>query len=458
MANTTYLALTPSGFAVSKADNPSALLQVAMTGNYVFDNNVEMTVRATDTKTVMDASNPLDNLIFTIDFKDKIDGSLITSLTGRAYVGGGIEALEAAYPQRFDYIAKMLDFYGAMDSEGDFFDVVETRYTASSKAAIISALTTAKALNAMNAYRVQEATLAVPATSNDADLTPEQVRKALVKANNRPNYIVQANINDLAMTEAAISVMDALNIHMFIDVGELTDAKQVAAFAQTIATDDHRIRILWNPNKSRPSNATSVLARKKWRPCVGDYLAKHLLRNAIVDNNGIPAIHIPVAGYNFPLPFTGMQQLDGVNLDEEAQNILAEAGVIVVLNERYQNRTRWIYGDVLTQRNSDTSALRLANAAEIETYTGNMVIDIVKMHLLSPMSDYLNNAYRDCRLFLDACVARGLLQPSQDLGGQYYALELTPRADKPFEAVNVKFARRPEGAVRQAYLETTINK
>ena len=83
-----------------------------------------------------------------------------------------------------------------------------------------------KALNAMNAYRVQEAILAVPATGSDTDLTPEQVRQALLKANNRPNYIVQANISDLAMTEAAISVMDALNIHMFIDVGELPRASQ----------------------------------------------------------------------------------------------------------------------------------------------------------------------------------------------------------------------------------------
>lgn len=147
-----------------------------------------------------------------------------------------------------------------------------------------------------------------------------------------------------------------------------------------------------------------------------------------------------------------------VNLDEEAQNALAKAKVIVVLNENYGNESRWIYGDVLTQRDSDTSALRLANAAEIETFTANMVIDIIKRHMLTPMSNFLQNAYDDCVAFLDACVSAGLLGRSEQLGGLYYALSIVPREDKPFEAVDVKFARRPEGAVRQAYLETTINK
>lgn len=456
--NTIYLALTNSGLKLSTTDDASALLQIAMTGNYVFDNNAELVVKITDDKTATDPSDPLNNLIFSLTLQDKIDGSEITQVQGRVYVGGGIEALEEDYPKRFDYIARKLDFVGATDSKDDFFDVVETRYDITQASQIVDALNAAKLINAMSAYRIKQVTLPILATSNDTDLTGEAVRKALLKSDDVPNYLVMAGIGDLVMIESVIAAMDSLNIHLFIDVGELTDWRSVAAFAQSIASDDHRIRILWNPNKSRPSNATTILARKKWRPCVGDYLAKHLLRNAIVDSNGIPAFHVPIAGYNFPVTFTGMSQLDSVDLNEEAQNALADAGVIVVMNERFQNRTRWIYGDVLTQRNSDTSALRLANAAEIETYTANGVIEIIKMHLLSNMPDFLDKAYRDCTRFLDACIARGLLRRAEQLNGKHYALEITPRADKPFEAVVVKFARSPVGAVRQAYLETTINK
>ncbi|WP_410472124.1 hypothetical protein ACGTJS_11130 [Faucicola mancuniensis] len=454
---TLYLALTKQGFTLSYTDTPDALAVVAMLGDYVFDNNCQMTVKVTDTKDGSNPDDPLNNLVFTLDISDKIDDKKITSLTGRLYVGGGIEALEQNYPQKLSYITKKLDFYGALDGENDFFDVVETRYQKDKADEIVAKLKEVGVFNLLNSYRISKKVVAIPATPNDTDLTAEQVRVALTKAV-KPSYFILANIDDLPMIDAVMSVMDKFNNHLFIDVGEISDYQQVVAFVDSLALADHRVRVLWNPNLSHPNNATTVLARKKWRPCVGDYLALHLLRNARRNSQGIPPINIPVAGYAFPLNFKGMKQMATVNLDEEAQNALAKAKVIVVLNENYGNESRWIYGDVLTQRDSDTSALRLANAAEIETFTANMVIDIIKRHMLTPMSNFLQNAYDDCVAFLDACVSAGLLGRSEQLGGLYYALSIVPREDKPFEAVDVKFARRPEGAVRQAYLETTINK
>lgn len=460
MNDTIYLALTAAGFAISKTDNPAALAQIAMTGNYVFDNNTQLSVRVTDTKETTTPDDPLNNLVFKLSFKDKIDGSVITEMTGKVFAGGGIDALEAAYSQDFTYITQKLDFYGAMDSEDDFFDVVETKYDIAQTAAIIKALTDAGALNALGSYRTKEVVLAVPTTTGDliTDITPAALEAMIVKSVERPNYIAMANISDLQITEAICHVIDKFNSHLFIDVGYMTEWKNVVAAVESLGYNDQRIRILWNPNKSRPSNASTVLARQKWRPCVGDYLAQHLLRNALTNADGIPPLHIPIGGYDFPLNFRGMKQLDGVVLDEEAQNALAAAHVIVVLNERYQNQTRWIYGDVLTQRDSTNSALRLANAAEIETFTANGVIDIVKKNMLKPMGNYIDIATDECEDFLDDCVSAGLLVKSTDLGGRYYAISITPRTDKPFEAVDIELYRRPEGAVRQAYLKTTINK
>lgn len=455
--HTIYLAVTEDGLRVTTTDNPNALVQIAMLGSYVFDSNAQITVKVTDTKEPTTPDDPLHNLFWSLTIKDKVDNSQITSLGGRVYVGGGIDALEKNYPQKMSHIAKKLDFYGALDGENDFFDVVETRYNKDKATDILDKLQEFGVLNTLSSYRINQKTLDIPKTTNDTPLTAEQVRVILAKSD-KPNYFALANIDDLPMIEAVMAVMDKFNNHLFIDLGELTDWRQVVAFQQSLALADYRVRLLWNPNISRPSNATSILSRKKWRPCVGDYVAKHLLRNAATNNQGIPPIHIPVAGYHFPLDFKGMRQMDGVVLDEEAQNALADAQVIVVLNETYQNESRWIYGDVLTQRNSDTSALRLANASEIATFTANTVFEIIKKHMLTRMSSFLQNAYDDCEKFLNACVSAGLLVPSEQLGGQYYALSITPRADNPFEKVDVKFARRPEGAVRQAYTETTINK
>lgn len=454
MKNIIYLALVQNVLIVTTTNNPDALLQIAMTTDYAFDSNTKLTVKVTDTKESATPDDPLNHLVFSLVISDKVDNKQITSLTGRLYVGGGIESLEQNFPQKFSYISRKLDFYGAMDGENDFFDVVETRYNKEQATQIITKLKEFGVFNTLSDYRVHQKVLQIPKTANDVDLTAEQVRTILAKSD-KPNYFALANVDDLAMIESVVAVMDKFNNHLFVDLGSITDWRQIVALQQSLALKDHRIRFIWNPNISRPIGANSVLTRKKWRPCVGDYLAKHLLRNAMTNNQGIPPIHIPVAGYHFPVEFKDMRQMTDVVLDEEAQNTLADAQVIMVLNETYQNESRWIYGDVLTQRDSDTSALRLANASE---FTANGIIDIIKKHMLTRMSAFLQNAYDECEKFLNACVSAGLLVPSEQLGGQYYALSITPRADKPFEAVDVKLARRPEGAVRQAYLETTINK
>lgn len=461
--DTLYFNVAQSGVSLTRDPAP-ALAQIALTGNYVFDNNAELVVRVTDTKEVADndplhsALDPLHGLAFNLIFKDKIDGSVITTLTGRLYTGGGIDALEENYSHNLAYIAKKLDFYGALDSEFDFFDVVETYYEAGQVQTIRQALEQAGVMNTLYAYRTREVVFDVPASPLQPDISPTEVRNMLTKFAPHPNYIAVTDVSNLEMIDALAGVMADFNIHMFIDVGQMTDWRNVAALVEGLNFNDQRIRVLWNPNKCRPGETSGILSRQKWRPCVGDYLGKHLLRNALRNVNGIPPLHIPVAGYEFPIDFRGMKQMDEVNLDEEAQNALAAAHVIVVLNERYQNQSRWIYGDVLTQRSSATSALRLANAAEIETFTANGVIDIIKRHMLAPMDDFLSRVYGDCQRFLDACVAAGLLKESVELAGRYYALEISPNTEKPFEAVNVKLARRPEGAVRQAYLETTIVK
>ena len=104
----------------------------------------------------------------------------------------------------------------------------------------------------------------------------------------------------------------------------------------------------------------------------------------------------------------------------------------------------------------------MINAAEIETYTANVVISIVKKHLLKGMSSFINDATDECVRFLDACAVdengNGMLVMSSELGGRYYALQITPRADNPFTKADVKFSRRPQGCARQVYFEGTVTK
>ncbi|MGP4716903.1 hypothetical protein ACTXGL_09730 [Psychrobacter sp. T6-6] len=460
-AQTLYLSILASSMTLTESPNPAALASVELVTQYAFDSNVVAKVVAVDEKTFAPSEDPLNNLVFKISFSDKIDGSVLTELKGRLYTGGGVEALEEQHADDFSYITGKLDFYGALDSNYDFFESVNTSYSANDAAAIMTALDAMGALNELGAFRTKEVELAVPA-STVTDLTPKEIKNALLDMRDRPRYLVCCEVASLPNIEALAEVMGKINCHVLLDIGNITDWQSAVALTETLSINDHRFWVFWNPNKSRPSTATTVLARKKWRPCVGDYLAQLLIRNAASNAAGIPPIYRPIAGYDFPVSFRDMEKISGLTLDEEAQNALASAGVNVVINERFEGGDRFIYGDALTQYNSKTSALRLINSSEIETYTANVVIGITKKHLLKGMSSFIKDATSECERFLDACVVddsgKGLLVRSSELGGRYYALSITPRADDPFSKADIKFSRRPQGCARQAFLETTVTK
>lgn len=454
---TLHLSILASSMTLTAEANPAALASIELVTHYAFDSNVVARVMVVDEKTVAPAGDPLNNLVFKVTFADKIDGSKITELKGRLYTGGGAEALEENHADDFSYITSKLDFHGVLDNQYDFFESVTTSYSASNAAAIMTALDTMNALNQLGDYRVREVEIAVPA-STATDLTPKELKNALLDMRDRPRYLATCEVGSLPHIEALAETMGKLNCHVLLDIGDIDDWQAAVAITESININDHRFWVFWNPNKSRPSNATTVLARKKWRPCVGNYLAQLLIRNAASNAAGIPPIHRPVAGYDFPLSFRDMEKKGGLSLDEEAQNALASAGVNVVINERFEGGDRWIYGDALTQYDSKTSALRLVNASEIVTYTDNGVIGIVKKHLLKPMDNFVRNATDDCVRFLDACADAGLLTISSELGGRYYAIDITPRADDSFTKADVKLARRPQGCARQVFLETTVTK
>ena len=295
----------------------------------------------------------------------------------------------------------------------------------------------------------------------DADDTPTNTPSlydALTTMNPRPDYLALADITYLPVVVDALRVIDKLNCHAIGDLSPDLTIDQAVAAAQSLDARDHRMVLLWNLAKSRPRDAISLRVKKIIRPACGSMLGMLLLRNASTNAEGIPPLHRPVAGYDYPMPWKGMEMRDDVVLNEEALEKLADARINTVRLIRYHTGDRFVISDVLTQYVSKTSALRLMNAAEVETFTANGVIEIVRMHMLRSSKDFVTKAGRDCRKFLDACETSGLLKPATDLNGQAYTLSIVPDQVRPFEAVRITFGRRPEGCVRAVFLETTLNK
>lgn len=444
-----YLKMNEQGVLVlDNSTQDNAPLQIAMSSGYAFDSDVQLIVSITDTKEIAPTDDPLHNLEWVFDFVDITTNQSIETISGRLFTGGGLDELALRYSQNPSYAVKKMDF---LSEKSDIVQMT-TYYDKAQADTIKSKLP----INQRGTIRPKTMRFSLEMATENGNPTLDSTLLIRQLADLDPDYIALTNVDDFALVEVAASVVQSNNCHAFIELGELTDVRQVVSLANSLNIKDHKIRFLWNATVSRGRG--SMLAKKGYRPCVGDYLAKHLARNAIRNNDGIPPIHIPIAGYDFPVLFNDISMMDGVHFDAETENMLANAGVIVLKAEKFGSITRFVYADVLTQYDSENSALRLSNASEIATFTAKTAIGIAKRYLLSNTEDYKDKVESAIVRFANQCVAAGLLMPAEQLGGKYYHLEIKPKADKPFEAMQIYFARKPVGAVRLAELNTTINR
>lgn len=310
--------------------------------------------------------------------------------------------------------------------------------------------------NAPTSYRANKSQTVTVLGEDGADEAPtsafiDAVVQGLTTGETNPDYIVMPDLSNLQVVDAMMGVTSLLNIHFIGEIDGTLSPTDAAALANSLSLKEYRGGLYYSPWKATPRNAVNPKVPKIWRPCIGVQMGYRLLRNAGTNSAGIPPLNIPISGYFFPINFKNMEAM--YPLDEAALNIIAEAQINPVRFEQ-----RYIFGDCLTQCDSKTSQLRLTNAAEIETYTTNGVIAIIRRNLLRPMASHIRDSTLQCQKFLDSCSSAGLLVPSEDLDGLTYTIEITPREDRPFDASNVVLARRCEGAARASYLSTSVNR
>lgn len=319
----------------------------------------------------------------------------------------------------------------------------------------LSAVQASLAYNAYGTLGRSMLSMPVPADEIQDDV---DLHDAITLSDVKPTYLTHQLTDDISLFTTLLRAANTLNVPLYVELPQDITAQQAAQMAEMMDTGDHHVAVYWNPTLSPRRDAIALRSTKKTRSCLGVLLGYSLLRNARANGQGIPPIHVPIAGHDFPMPWRNIEMQPHVKLNEETLEMLAKAKVNVVMPVRFDSGVRYVFNDCLTQYNSKTSALRLTNAADIEMFTADRVIQIIRRHMLKPTATFIDDADRDCRKVLDACVSAGLLKPAEDLNGAPYTLSIMAREDRPFDAVDVAFARRPEGAVRAAYLTTTVNK
>lgn len=322
-------------------------------------------------------------------------------------------------------------------------------------AGFATAITGSAAYNEPNTRGREKVSLTLPA-DNPPAFNANDLFNSLTLMEPRPSYLVLPVADDLPVLVAVQRAAEQLNVPLDIELDPSLTVDQAAAAAIAIEAQDHRVAVYWSPILARAIDATSTRGAKKLRRAIGQILGMKLLRNARVNSQGIPPIDIPVAGADFPLSFNSMEMRPDIVLDAAALEKLAKAKVNVIRRMSYDIGTRFVISDVLTQYDSASSALRLTNAAEIACFTTNVVIDILRRHMLKKMSGFLVDASLDIELFLNKCASAGLLQPAQDLNGLPYEFSLSPDSTMPFERVRLVMKRRPEGAVRSVIFDDDV--
>lgn len=318
----------------------------------------------------------------------------------------------------------------------------------------LSAILLCSAFNQANSLGRNKALLALPdeiPPAFDADKTYTLVTN-LVDA---PAYLVLPVGSELAVYVALLRVAEKLNIPLDVEVDSTMTAEQVALFAESLDAQTHQVQLIWSPNICRPRDAISLRGRKIPARYIGQYIGDKLLRNARTNAQGFAPIHYAVAWKDYPFKKKALELRPDVVLDEPTLEMLAQAKVNVVRPIKFE-RVLYVLSDVLTQRQSKNSALRLVNAAEIAMRTKNDVVDILKNHMLKPTEDYLEKASKEIDKYLSDAATSGWLKPAEDLNGKPFAFSLIPDQDYPFERVRLYLARRPEGATRAVIFDEDV--
>ena len=319
------------------------------------------------------------------------------------------------------------------------------------------AIKTSRAMNSLGTVGNNELTIEwthTPISKSNV----ENMYDIITGAETPPTGIYMVLSDNTQIFTEALRAAKKLNIPLTVELDPTLTVEQALTVAESIQTHDYRVDVLWNPTVSRPNNATTLKGRLKPRYAIGTLMGRTMLRNANTNPNGIPPLHIPIAGYDFPMTWLGLAMRDDIKMTDANRKKLAKARINTIYQERFADGMRFVLGDVRTQYDVKAgSPLELTNARDVSMFIDRTVIELARKHLLKPQSQFLQIITAEISRFMDKCAeaTQQLIVNSVELGG-FYALQVVPRADRPNDAVDIRLAYRPEGATRAVYLNTAV--
>lgn len=424
----------------SDANPPSANLSLRLdfTAHNHFDENVALKVSLHQIQDSLDISKHLIKLVFI----DELTGDQIYSISGMLSddenqnnsIVSIMNALE-------DFDDVVLSTWASLEEDGvKFFDL---------------AVQSSSLYNVINTLGRKFQKVLVPNESlgsNDAFQT-------ITSQDDLPTVIYMFLGNNISTLTELMRVANKLRIPLLVELDPMFTLEQAIDVGKELQLLDHHVRLFWSPILARPLGSSGLKGKLVPRLVGGMLMGEYIKRQANTDNSGIPAIHRPVAGFDYPVTFIGAKQNPKVILDDSAMKALAQVSINVVKRERFPQGIRFIIADSITTYGDKTSSLKLANSSEISMFIDSRLIEICKRHLQKDIESMIDDATKDSVKFLNACTTkkRPLLRKSINLGG-FYNLKLTPRDDRPHDAIDLECNYLTQGTGRAVFLKTTVER
>lgn len=335
-------------------------------------------------------------------------------------------------------------------------DNVSLEFSGMPHSEIISKMADTFYYNKINGTGTKSESISIPSgTAGDV----KELYDLVTTQDDQPTVMYMQLGDDLSQFTEMTRIATRLGVRLIVELDPTLTLDQGIETANDLNAFNMHVMFIWAPIIARPINAVGLKGKKLPRYCGGVLLAHYLKRQANVNAQGIPAIHRPIAGFDYPFSFIGIQQAPSLVLNDQALKRLARAQINIVKRERFPQGVRFILNDVLTGYGDNTSVLKLANASEISMFIDNRLKEICKRHMLKDMDGTIDDATKEAKLFLESCTTktRPLLRKSTELGG-FFTLSITPNEASPDDKIDLVCAYRPQGAGRVIYLNTAVTR
>jgi len=272
-------------------------------------------------------------------------------------------------------------------------------------------------------------------------------------------YISSGGNKSVALLSQLVTLANNTNKQLRLDIDGSLAVSAAITFVEQLnlagTANPHLVHAYWFPVKT---NDPTGLNGAGYFGVATLNIAYSCKRNAVFNAFGLSAKNYPIAGLNYPINRTGLNQTYTPTHSELSR--LADARINPCIYSVFSSGGLYVFKDSLTSAPVKNSLKKLISVAEMSTHLDSDVTRYANDALQLPLtvaikriSDFLTNKF-------DAAFSSGWIVISNDpsMNGQSYRFEVIHNPISPYDSIIINYWLRYDGTLRQVFVTQTLNK